>query len=196
MATVRKKTQKMPMKPKASLIKKYLKFSFFEHIDLRLLHDLLRSLLKTEEKILQLLFRILGGWTRSSIAGLPITRGIPQGNDVSSFLGNIYLIPLDRELNRFCRKRNAKWFRYVDDVKIYMHSEVDAREVVFLINKALREMHLNLQGSKTEILSGEKLAQEHDDSRLDKVNQVFDSVRKLKSKKGSDKRITLGKKNI
>ncbi len=69
-------------------------FSYFEHIDLRLLHDLISSILKIEEeKILQLLCRILGGWTRFSSAGMPFTRGIPQGNDVSSFLGNLYLIP-------------------------------------------------------------------------------------------------------
>ncbi|HUU29850.1 MAG TPA: RNA-directed DNA polymerase [archaeon] len=145
--------------------------SYFENIDLRLLHDLIKSLLKKEEKrTLQLLFRILSSWTRTSVAGVPLNRGIPQGNDVSSFLGNIYLIPLDRILINFCKKYGAKWFRYVDDVKVYTRSEKHAREAVFVINKALRDIHLNLQGSKTEILSGESLRQEHDSSKLDVVN--------------------------
>lgn len=127
--------------------------SYFENIDLHLLNNLIRSLLKTEEEnTLQLLFRILTSWTRSSSAGMPINRGIPQGNDVSSFLGNIYLIPLDRKLDEFCNKNDAKWFRYVDDVKVYTRSEDAARKVVFLINKALRQLHLNLQGSKTKIM--------------------------------------------
>jgi len=117
--------------------------SYFENIDTRLLHDQIRSLLKREEeRILQLLFRILEGWTRSTSAGMPIGRGIPQGNDVSSFLGNLYLIPLDRTLAKFCKSRDAKWFRYVDDVKVFTRSEDDARAVVFEINQALRSLHL------------------------------------------------------
>jgi len=136
-------------------------FSFFEHIDLRMLHDLLRSLLKTEEeKLLQLIFTILSGWSRASNAGMPLARGIPQGNDVSSFLGNVFLIPLDRALERFAKKHDAKWFRYVDDGKVYTRSEEDARAVVFEINDELRRMHLNLQGSKTEIISGDALKAE------------------------------------
>ncbi|MBI5675747.1 MAG: hypothetical protein HZC48_08000 [Nitrospirae bacterium] len=165
--------------------------SYFENIDLRLLHDLIRSLLKTEEeKILQLLFRIMSGWTRSSSAGMPITRGIPQGNDVSSFLGNIYLIPLDRALNKFCSSNGGRWFRYVDDVKVYTKSEKNAREAVFIINEALRQLHLNLQGSKTEILYGERFYQEHDTTKMDRVNDVFDNIKKLSLQKKSSGEIS------
>lgn len=171
-------------------------FSFFEHIDLRVLHDLLRSLVKSEEKLLQLIFTILSGWTRASNDGLPINRGIPQGNDVSSFLGNIFLIPLDRALDRFCKKRDGRWFRYVDDVKIYTRSEEDAREVVFEINNVLREMHLNLQGGKTEILSGPELIREHDNAKLDKVNKVFNNIRKLSQQKKDAKKVTKELKQI
>ncbi len=172
-------------------------FSFFEHIDLRLLHALLRSLLKSEEeKLLQLIFTILSGWTRASNAGMPINRGIPQGNDVSSFLGNIFLIPLDRALNRFCNKRDGRWFRYVDDVKVYTRSEEDARGVVFEINNVLREMHLNLQGGKTEILSGPELIKEHDNTKLNKVNEAFYTIRKFTSKKEDTKKVTRELKQI
>jgi hypothetical protein len=165
--------------------------SYFENIDLRLLHDLIRSLLKTEEeKLLQLLFRIMGGWTRSSIAGMPVRRGIPQGNDVSSFLGNIYLIPLDRALNKFCESTGGKWFRYVDDVKVYTHNKQDARKAVFIINEALRELHLNLQGSKTDILSGDRFQQDHDSSKMDKINEVFENIRKIADKNKSSRMIT------
>ncbi len=172
-------------------------FSFFEHIDLQRLHDLLHSLLKTrEEKLLQLIFTILSGWTRVSNAGMPINRGIPQGNDVSSFLGNIFLIPLDRALSNFCRKRGGRWFRYVDDVKVYTNSEEHAREVVYEINKVLRQMHLNLQGGKTEILSGTELAKEHDNTKIDKVNEAFAKICKLSSKINSNKKITKELKEI
>jgi len=68
--------------------------AYFENIDLRLLEALIRSLLKREEgKVIELLFRILEGWTRVTSAGTSVGRGIPQGCDVSSFLGNLYLVP-------------------------------------------------------------------------------------------------------
>ena len=154
--------------------------AYFENIDLRLLETQIRSLLRREEdKIIQLLFRILDGWTRITSTGTPIGRGIPQGNEVSSFLGNIYLIPLDRELNKFCRQYDAKWFRYVDDVKVFTRSKEDATRVVFVINDALRSLHLNLQGSKTEILSDDKLREELDNTDLEKVESVFKSIERI-----------------
>ena len=50
--------------------------AYFENIDLRLLETQIRSLLRREEdKIIQLLFRILDGWTRITSTGTPIGRG-------------------------------------------------------------------------------------------------------------------------
>lgn len=162
--------------------------AYFENIDLRLLENQIRSLLKKEEdKILQVLFRVLEGWTRVTSSGTPIERGIPQGNEISSFLGNLYLIPLDRALIKYCGKHDAKWFRYVDDVKVYTKSEQDAREVVFIINEALRTLHLNLQGSKTEILFGESLREEIDNSKMELVDNAIDVVRNINPKKTSEK---------
>lgn len=164
--------------------------AYFENIDLRLLESQIRTLLKREEeKILQVLFRVLEGWTRVTSAGTPIGRGIPQGNEISSFLANLYLVHLDRELTRFCQRRDAKWFRYVDDVKVFTKSERDAREAVFVINNALRALHLNLQGSKTEILSGEKLRYELDGADIDAVEDVIGKVQKLKPDQGFDSRL-------
>ncbi|MGP0630589.1 reverse transcriptase domain-containing protein [Nitrospina sp. 32_T5] len=164
--------------------------AYFENIDLRLLENQIRSLLKKEEdKILQVLFRVLEGWTRVTSSGTPIERGIPQGNEVSSFLGNLYLIPLDRALNKFCTRNDARWFRYVDDVKVFTKSEQHAREVVFIINETLRTLHLNLQGSKTEILSEEDLRNEIDNSELQSVDVAIEVVRKLNPKLSSDRKL-------
>src|SRR5690606_33975683 len=67
--------------------------AYFENIDLRLLEAHLRDMLPSnEEQIVRVVFRILEGWTRDTSAGVPVGRGIPQGNEISSFLGNIYLV--------------------------------------------------------------------------------------------------------
>lgn len=120
--------------------------------------------------------------------GTPIERGIPQGNEISSFLGNLYLVSLDRALIKFCKKRDAKWFRYVDDVKVFTKSEKEAREAVFVINEALRFLHLNLQGSKTDILSGDRLADELDNADFELIDKTMDLVRKMKPKNPSDRK--------
>lgn len=164
--------------------------AYFENIDLRLLESQLRTLLKREEdKVLQVLFRILEGWTRVTSAGTPIGRGIPQGNEIGSFLANLYLVHLDRALSQFCRKHDAKWFRYVDDVKVFTKSEHDARQAVFVINEALRALHLNLQGSKTEVVSGEKLKYELDNTDIEAVDEAINRVRKLDPRRPFDRKL-------
>jgi len=158
--------------------------AYFENIDLALLEAQIRNLLRREEnKIVQLLFRILNSWTRSTSTGTSIGRGIPQGSEVCSFLSNLYLVPLDRALDAFCKKNGASWFRYVDDVKVFTKSQNDARDVVFVINKALRELYLNLQGSKTEILCGDKLKTELDNGDLEKVGSAFKKIQNLATAK-------------
>jgi len=173
-------------------------FSFFEHIDLNYLQNLIRAQLKTkEEKLLQLIFTILNSWTRVTSTGMPINRGIPQGNEVSSFLGNLILIPLDHQLDSFCKSCGGWWARYVDDVKVYTRTENDARKAVFVINQALRQMHLNLQGTKTEILTGKVLEEEHTNTKLDAVNSAFENIQKLTQQNGNHaKQITAELKKI
>ena len=154
--------------------------AYFENIELSTLTSMLNRYLPNEPAIIDILTRILHYWTRHTRSGIPIGRGIPQGNNVSSFLGNIYLAPLDDELQRFCDDRDAVWFRYVDDVKVFTKRYEDARDAVFLISEELRRLHLNLQGSKTEILTGSDLEEELFDSDLETMNAFVDKVRNAK----------------
>lgn len=143
--------------------------SYYENINLRILETKVKLLLnRDEEKLLQLLFRILNGWTRVATAD----RGIPQGCEISAFLANLYLTPLDRELKNYCKNKDAKWFRYVDDIMIFSKTDKNAREAVFVINEELRALQLNLQGSKTEVLSGDDLKMELDKKDSDTVDSA------------------------
>lgn len=123
--------------------------SYFENISLEILRDeILLKHLSKEQKIINLLTHILEYWTWKSCEGKPVLRGIPQGNDVSSFLGNVYLLPLDEEFEKFSKKEEIKYFRYMDDVKIFSKDESVARECIFIMNNLLRKLHLNIQGEK------------------------------------------------
>ena len=157
--------------------------SYFENISLEILRDeILLKHLPKEQKIINLLTHILEYWTWKSCEGKPVLRGIPQGNDVSSFLGNVYLLPLDEEFEKFSKKEEIKYFRYMDDVKIFSKDESIARECIFIMNNLLRKLHLNIQGEKTLILQGEDIKNEIEDKRLEDVNAVlreFNKERKL-----------------
>lgn len=166
---------------------KYLSISdivaYFENISLEILRDeILLKYLPKEQKIINLLMHILEYWTWRSCEGKPVLRGIPQGNDVSSFLGNIYLLPLDEEFVKFSKDREIKYFRYMDDVKIFSKAESVARECIFIMNDILRKLHLNIWGDKTLILKDKDIKSEIEDGRLDNVNAVLKEFKKESKK--------------
>jgi hypothetical protein len=151
--------------------------AYFENIDLSVLEAIMRNQLKqNEDRTIELLFRVLRAWCRTTTHGTPIGRGIPQGNDVSSFLANLYLVSVDQRLSTFTARKPAKWLRYADDFQVFTRNEQDAREALFVINDALRQLHLNLQPSKTKILDGADLDEELDDSDMTQINHALESI--------------------
>lgn len=75
--------------------------AYFENISL----DILRSLLKENlpprdpsQDLIERLFRLFEYWDWTPSGNLPTNIGLPQGNDISSFLANLYLIKLDKEM--------------------------------------------------------------------------------------------------
>ncbi|MEO0126853.1 MAG: RNA-directed DNA polymerase [candidate division WOR-3 bacterium] len=151
--------------------------SYFENISLEILRDeILIKCLPREQKIINLLLHILEYWTWRSFEGKPVLRGIPQGNDVSSFLGNIYLWPLDEVFRKIAQKKEVKYFRYMDDVKIFTKTEALARECIFIMNDVLRKLHLNIQGEKTLIFKNDDIKNEIEDTRLAAVNDVINQI--------------------
>jgi hypothetical protein len=152
--------------------------SYFENIDLSLLRDLLLQELKGQPRVINFLLKILQHWAWPSIFGRPIPRGIPQGNGVSSFLGNFYLLPLDRAFER--TGMDIKYFRYVDDVKVLAKDRKSAREALFLMNEELRGLHLNIQSAKTEIHEDDQIREELFDNRLEEVNKIIKDTQRKK----------------
>lgn len=156
--------------------------AYFENINIDILHDLLVKYLPKQQRVVNLMTNMLYYWAWRSYEGRRVPRGIPQGNTVSSFLGNIYLLPLDEEFRKFGRQNEISYFRYMDDVRVFAKDEAVARKMIFLMNNVLRGLHLNVQGSKTAILRGSDIATELVDDRFDIVNgeiKTFEGQRKL-----------------
>lgn len=73
-------------------------------------------------------------------------KGLPQNRDISSFLANIYMRPLDRCL------KNQKYFRYVDDIRIIADTRNMVNRTMLSVVETLREYGLSLNGGKTRII--------------------------------------------
>jgi group II intron reverse transcriptase/maturase len=100
--------------------------SFFDEVN----HDILmRELRKvvTDKRILKLVGRYLTTpMVEKDGKRTKRTKGTPQGGPLSPLLANIYLTPLDRELE----KRQLPFTRYADDVAIYAGSRRAAERIL------------------------------------------------------------------
>ena len=132
--------------------------AYFDHISHQLLANRITDLFsnKVDKKILddvkkilekKLLFR----W-KQGVANY----GIPQINDASSFLGNIYM----DELDKWFVARGYVALRYVDDIRIFTKSEAEARSALAELIIKLREMGLYVNSGKTRIKTVQKVLEE------------------------------------
>ena len=149
--------------------------AYFEHID----HSILRTNILNgqvrEKQILDLLDKLLRKWVVSDVKHI----GIPQGCDASSYIGNLYLINLDKIMKR----EGFKYFRYSDEIYVLTKDEREARRAIKVITRELRRLHLNLQEAKTEIITDpEKVAKEIGSDEEDKTKDFdYEFQRKLRT---------------
>ena len=125
--------------------------NYFENINLDLLRDTLTGGLaevsaspdeKSDIRVhIDALFEYLKSWCYSESSGLP------QNRDASSFLANIYMLPVDR----FMLEKGYHYFRYMDDIKISCDSDHEARRALKLLSIELRKLKLSVNGGKTII---------------------------------------------
>lgn len=144
--------------------------AYFENINLEILRSLLYSKMPSEQRIINLLVDSLESWAVQTENGFRPRRGIPQGSAISSFVGNIFLLPLDESFEEMKSRQDIRYFRYMDDIRIFCKDTSIAREMVFKLDATIRKLHLNLQGAKTKILRevpDKKISEHLIDSRLD-----------------------------
>jgi len=122
--------------------------AFFDHVN----HDLLMhrvGLYERDKRVLHL----IGNYLRAAIEvdGKREKRcqGTPQGGPLSPLLANIYLDPLDKELE----SRKLSFCRYADDINIYVSSERSAKRVLESITHWI-EKHLRLKVNRVKSGTG------------------------------------------
>ena len=112
--------------------------AFFDNVN----HDKLIYLVREQVKdkgLLRLIRKILSAGIVIEGKWQATRSGTPQGSPLSPLLANIYLDPLDKELE----KRGLSFCRYADDINIYVGSESSAQRVYASIVKWIGK-HLKL----------------------------------------------------
>ena len=122
--------------------------AFFDHVN----HDILLGRIGKTIRDKRVL-RLIGKYLRcgAMVDGVVVRskEGTPQGGPLSPLLANIYLDPLDKELER----RGHCFCRYADDVNIYVGSGAAAQRVLAAIRYWI-ETHLRLQVNATKSGTG------------------------------------------
>ena len=113
---------------------------YFENISLsRLKSELTRTGCPAET--IELIARCLLDWSAVRDSGLP------QGVLASDVLAKLYMESFDKRL----KDEGYAHIRYVDDIRVFCGSEIEARRALVLVTELLRERGLVVQSAKTKI---------------------------------------------
>jgi Reverse transcriptase (RNA-dependent DNA polymerase) len=86
-------------------------------------------------------------------------KGLPQRCRASSVLANMYIRPIDDLLTKMCKgKSGLAWTRWMDDIWLFGNKPGKLRRVQTEINDRMRELNLQLNDSKNELLEGDEVA--------------------------------------
>ena len=152
---------------------------YFENINLDELRNKLINYIKDDDrnliKVIDTLYnQFLVPWSSGRIKNF----GLPQGPTASSFLGDVYLDNFDCEL-----EEEPGYLRYVDDIRIFARSEVDAKIALMKIIRALRKYKLSINAKKTKILYDTEISStifDHKKPILDAISNAFETKHESK----------------
>ena len=122
--------------------------AFFDQVD----HDKLMHLVGKqirEKELLRLIGKYLRAPRQRADQREARSKGTPQGGPLSPLLANIYLDPLDKELE----KRGLAFVRYADDIAIYASSQRSAERILESVIDWLRK-ELKLEVNRTKSGAG------------------------------------------
>jgi len=122
---------------------------FFDHVDHRILMDLVREKI-ADGRVLDLLETFLKCGVMREAEFEETTEGTPQGGVISPLLANIYLNHFDRRMG----EEGYLLLRYADDFLIFCKSEMEAHKARSMAERILKkELKLNLSREKTRVFN-------------------------------------------
>jgi RNA-directed DNA polymerase len=115
-------------------------------------HDLLLERLKekvSDGKVLELVEAYLKHKVLDGMEGWEPEVGTPQGSVISPLLSNVYLDPLDHEMERV----GHEMVRYADDLVFLCGSEAAARDALAALERWTTSVGLTLHPEKTRVVN-------------------------------------------
>lgn len=152
---------------------------FFDHVN----HDILMRRIAQvirDKRVLKLIGRYLRSGVMVQGVVMPQEEGTPQGGPLSPLLANIYLDPLDRELE----SRGHRFCRYADDCNIYVGSEAAANRLLKTLPVWI-EKHLRLKVNASKSGVGRTWERKFLGFRITREGQIEvspESLQRLKQK--------------
>lgn len=119
---------------------------YYENISLTELIRRLGNYLEDNDEnkqVVSVLIKMLNKWSDERVSGY----GLPQGPPASSFLADIYLDYVDCNMEIY-----DNYYRYMDDIRIFCKTEIEAKKALKDLIIALRGIKLNINAKKTRIL--------------------------------------------
>lgn len=148
--------------------------NFYDSINIEILSKQLYKVCSKEKyDYIELIIYILKYWNRKFYSYTENNVGIPQNEfgDQSRLLANLYLNEYDEKMYEVCQNTDAIYSRYADDQIILFNKEEDINEIMFIANKELRKIGLNINSSKTRKFSKEELIDFYLFKPLEKLEQ-------------------------
>lgn len=160
--------------------------NFYDSINLNILKSkLIESIPKKKIWAIDYLSYFLSYWNKKIDNYSPRSTGLPQTQfgDQSRLIANFYLQSYDQAIMEICQKYNAEYVRYADDQLIFLKND-EYQEIMLTVNQELNKIGLNLNASKSKILSIDELSKYYlysEQKQLDerKYDLSFDNFYKL-----------------
>jgi len=140
--------------------------AFYDSLDHGVLCHFLKGL-RCDQDFLDLLVRCLNTWT-STQGSIYHNHGIPQGPISSGLLSEVVLQHFDQKHRS---PSTVRYFRYVDDIRLFSTSLTDLRRVVTWLDMLSKEVGLFPQSSKIDIHQVTDI-----EAELKSVSQPFEEV--------------------
>lgn len=117
-----------------------------------------------EDEILDILSQCFNAWSGTKENSTPGV-GIPQGPQPSFLFANLLLHPLDKQVI----SEAHKYYRYMDDIKIYSYSEEELLDILVKIDNYLKSHGLSINSKKTSI---KKIDAESEDETVKEFRRI------------------------
>ncbi|MDP8261702.1 MAG: RNA-directed DNA polymerase [Candidatus Ancaeobacter aquaticus] len=161
--------------------------AFFEDVNLLTLGEILKKKSGASIKQINMIIEILRSWALRDPANIRQRRGLPQGINMSGVLSNHYLQIVDDYLEnvhkRASTKDKIKWYRYCDDIHVLCKTKGRAKAILLNIGRLLRQLGLNQNAKKTNILTAEEALKTMYYSVAEEVSEIVD----LSKKRGANR---------